>query len=654
MTHSDGAYADDSDAGGEPAAPTRVPGLVRVGRYELVYELGSGGMATVYLARARGAAGFYRWCAVKRIHRHLAKDRRFVHMFLDEARISALVQHPNVAQVFDVGEDKGEHFIAMEYMHGENLGAVVTGALKRWDGLPLHLGMRIVAAAADGLHQAHEARDAQGRPLGLVHRDVSPENIFVTYDGQVKITDFGIAKAANRITQTKTGGMKGKAAFMAPEQALGKHVDRRSDVFALGIVLWEITTGKRLFKAETDAQTLMRVTSGRITKPSSVVADYPPELERIVLRALSIRPEDRYQSAAALARDLEHLIAERGTVASRTELSGCMQQLFTDRIAIKHQLLQTEGTPPEGMLESLAESPSRSEVVFKEDPARVGVMSADGTPILPASPMDAAASQGKDAGRPRRLSSRGLAILAVVALVLGAAIVTTRVLVSSVPTTRVRVDTQPSGAAVFVDDAAIPVMAPATLPELGMGRHRLRVELRGYESLAVTFDAEGERMHLSYTLHALDEAGSGTALPEPIDRSNTDPQGSGSGAQTASGEGRPAVNGDPGGDGDQVDPTETTPGDPGGSPGSEPGNDGDGTPNVRRPRARPAHLNLVSQPWASVTINGQPAGNTPIYRQSIPSGRVTIRLRALGTGPARTLRLRVRPGETVSRNIPLD
>ena len=224
--------------GEEGDEPTKIEEAKKLGRYELVWELGTGGMASVYLARVRGPAGFNKWLAIKRIHPHLAKDPRFVEMFLDEARIAAAVHHPNVAHVFDLGDDAGERFLAMEYLHGEHLGTVAVRAVRERGRLEPELAARIIASAADGLHHAHEARDAEGRHLGLVHRDVSPQNIFVTYDGSVKLTDFGIAKAAGRLTHTQTGGTKGKVSYMAPEQALGHAVDRRTDVWALGVVLW--------------------------------------------------------------------------------------------------------------------------------------------------------------------------------------------------------------------------------------------------------------------------------------------------------------------------------------------------------------------------------------------------------------------------------
>jgi serine/threonine-protein kinase len=318
----------------------------KLGRYHLVYEIGRGGMASVYLARSRGPAGFQKWFAIKRIHPHLAKDRSFVDMFLDEARIAGSIEHPNVAHVFDLGETDGKYYLAMEYLHGEHLLDVARRAIVRTGRFDLRMAAHIVARAADGLHHAHEARDASGSPLELVHRDISPQNIFVTYDGNVKLTDFGVAKAKNRMTHTETGLMKGKIAYASPEQVMGTALDRRTDIFALGVVLWEITTGRRLFKARTDAETLMRISSGYRKRPQEFIDDYPAELEAIVDRALSHDVETRYATAADLANDLDRFV---GMPPIRTRDCGAfMNQLFVDRIQNKDAVLNRPAAEASG------------------------------------------------------------------------------------------------------------------------------------------------------------------------------------------------------------------------------------------------------------------------------------------------------------------
>lgn len=310
---------------------TLVPGRPFVGPYQLCVELASGGMATVFLAQAPGRAGRHSYVALKRIHPHLAKDRTFVDMFLDEARIASLIQHTHVCSVFDFGEDGGQQYLAMEYLIGEplsNLGR----ALRRGTPASAHLHAlamaRIIADAAEGLHAAHELRDAHGDPLGVVHRDVSPDNIFLTYDGVVKIVDFGVASATRQLHKTRTGIIKGKYAYLQPEVLRGEKPDRRADVWSLAVVLWELLTLKRLFHRETDFLTLRAIADAEVRAPSQVRPGVPAELDRIVMRALSRDPSERYPSARALADELTAFIAQRREVMGFAQLAELMERAF--------------------------------------------------------------------------------------------------------------------------------------------------------------------------------------------------------------------------------------------------------------------------------------------------------------------------------------
>ena len=313
----------------KPSAPRTI------GRYEIVDVLGQGGMASVYLARTRGPAGFQKLFAIKKVHEHLASDRQFAAMFLDEARIAAALHHPNVAQVFELGEDQGAYFLAMEYLLGEHLGMVLRKLGRAEGPAPIAVMARIVALAAEGLHHAHEAHDELGKPLQIVHRDVSPQNIFVTYAGHVKLTDFGIAKATTNEVRTDTGTVKGKFAYMSPEQALGRPIDRRTDVFALGAVLWEAVTLRRLFRSPTDAETLLKVTRCEVPVPSSVSPGIPAEIDRIVMRCLAAAPEGRYATAGELAQDLEGFLAPLEGSAHASAIGALMTGLFGDEIATR-------------------------------------------------------------------------------------------------------------------------------------------------------------------------------------------------------------------------------------------------------------------------------------------------------------------------------
>jgi serine/threonine-protein kinase len=320
--------------------PTEVsPRRERLDRYVLYNALGRGGMATVYLARMVGERGFERWVAVKRMHEHLLDDEPTRQMFLDEARMAAQLHHPNLVQVTDFGEVANQPYLVMEYIDGETLSTILRRCLQLEDPLPVHLAARIMAFACEGLHHAHELNGSRGEPLNLVHRDVSPQNILVSYEGVVKVTDFGIAKAAGRLQQTGTGQMKGKISYMSPEQVLAQPLDRGSDVFALGIVLYESTLGVRLFRRDSELETLQRITAANVPAPTSINPRYPKPLEHIVLRALSLRREDRYLTAKEMQRELEQYLFETGRHVGTSELSELMESLFAQKKLTRQQMM---------------------------------------------------------------------------------------------------------------------------------------------------------------------------------------------------------------------------------------------------------------------------------------------------------------------------
>jgi len=309
------------------------PGTFFLGRYRVVDEIGVGGMASVHLARMDGPGGFQKWVAIKRIHPHLVEDDQFVDMFLDEARIAAGINHANVAQVFDLGKDDNTYWIAMEYLHGEPLREVMRRAEEKRVGISPELAARICADAAEGLHAAHELRGKNGQLLGLVHRDVTPHNLFVTYDGYTKVVDFGIAKVADRLASTRAGTLKGKLAYMSPEQVRGSDVDRTTDIFALGVVLWELTTNQRLFRMDTDLDTLEKVQACNVPPPSTIVRGYPPGLEAVVMKALAKRKQDRYQTAREFSRALQMYLNQAGAFVGPEEVAQFVRHVFSDRIA---------------------------------------------------------------------------------------------------------------------------------------------------------------------------------------------------------------------------------------------------------------------------------------------------------------------------------
>lgn len=303
-----------------------VPQMQQVGRYELLLEIASGGMATVYVGRQRGAGGFERLVAIKRMHPHVGAEPELAASFMDEARIASLIRHPNVVNVQDVHDAGGEHLLVMDYVDGPSLASVMRAARKRNERISRPAAIRILVDALSGLHAAHEITNLDGIPLGVVHRDATPHNLLLGSDGTVRLTDFGIAKAAERSVHTATGMAKGKFRYMAPEQARGGAIDRRVDIFAMGIVAWELFTGERLFQAESDAQILLEVAEGKYRAPSSVDPTIPAELERIVMRALSPKPDDRWPTAAAFADALEGWARLHAELVSSAEIARLVHE----------------------------------------------------------------------------------------------------------------------------------------------------------------------------------------------------------------------------------------------------------------------------------------------------------------------------------------
>jgi hypothetical protein len=251
----------------------------------------------VYLGRMAGAAGFVRTVAIKRLHPHLAEEPDFVSMMIDEARLAARVQHPNVAQTLDVVTEDGELLVVMEYVAGESLARLLRVESSRQRHVPFSISSAVISGALQGLHAAHEARSDQGEPLGIVHRDVSPHNVLVGVDGMPRVIDFGVAKAVGRLQTTRAGVVKGKVPYMAPEHLAGAETTRMADIYAAGVVLWETLTGRRLHRAEDDAMLLAQVLAGATERPSRYVGGVPPALDAVVMRALAHDPADRFQTA---------------------------------------------------------------------------------------------------------------------------------------------------------------------------------------------------------------------------------------------------------------------------------------------------------------------------------------------------------------------
>ncbi|WP_394831494.1 serine/threonine protein kinase [Pendulispora rubella] len=300
-------------------------------RFRVLAQLGQGGMANVHLAIARGPVGFSKLVVLKSLRADLVDDPAMVEMFLHEARIAARLNHPNVVQTFEVGEESGHHAIVMEYLEGQTLAQIRRRARASVGGLPLEIHLRLLNDVLGGLHYAHELSDYDGTALGLVHRDVSPQNIFVTFDGQVKLLDFGIATlTTGRRIETQTGVLKGKIDYMSPEQMMEAELDRRSDLFAMGIMLWEAAAGRPLWQGLTEVGVMNRVLNGDIPRLRDVNPLVSRGLERICLKAMARSREERYATAAELQLDLESELASMGAPIKQRELGGFVADLFAD------------------------------------------------------------------------------------------------------------------------------------------------------------------------------------------------------------------------------------------------------------------------------------------------------------------------------------
>ncbi len=317
---------------------------IRLGRYLLLEKIATGGMAQVYRGKILGVQGFEKLIAVKTILPHLVPENDLVTSFIDEAKLAALLSHQNIVQIYDFGQLEDSYFIAMEYLLGKDLRAVSRQAKERNLPLSLEYALYIASRICSGLDYAHKLKDFQGKPLNLIHRDISPQNIFLTYEGEIKILDFGIAKAASQSTVTQHGMIKGKVAYMSPEQASGHPVDHCSDIFSTGILLYEMVTGKPMFTGDT-LQILAKVREAQFETPESVVSTLPPKLYGILHSALAKDPKDRYQSCGQMLTDLEECLFGLGLHPTSGGLAHYMKSLFEQEIATEGKVIEAAGTP---------------------------------------------------------------------------------------------------------------------------------------------------------------------------------------------------------------------------------------------------------------------------------------------------------------------
>jgi serine/threonine protein kinase len=493
---------------GQRRAVTLPPCPRRIGKYRIVTELGRGGTANVYLAMARGPGGVSKLVVLKALLPDLANEPSAVASFLDEARLAALLNHPNVVQTYEVGREGERDVIVMEYLEGHSLSRIVRLGNMTDRRLPETMHLRILIEALEGLQYAHELRGYDGMALAIVHRDVSPQNVLVTYEGQVKVLDFGIAKAATMSSQSAVGLMKGKIAYMSPEQMSGAPVDRRADIFSMGCMVWAAAAGQKLWKDEGDANIVRNVLGGRIPSPRSVNPGCSVELEGIVMKALALDPDRRYSTARELQEELER-VTERSQRVRAREIGRYVSTLFADsraevKLGIERELsaLSTADTypPPPSSRDQQPGSAGGFQHTIPPDPEP-----RTGAPLF---------------ASPRRMPFGAMATLGITLLGLTAlgglflakrhaaqnsALVPSSV-VSQVPATlpalapatpvssgpmRIQFQVEPPDAQLVLDGRALaPGVVDVLLPLDGV-QHRLEVSARGYEPVTRQFAVAG-------------------------------------------------------------------------------------------------------------------------------------------------------------------
>ncbi len=580
-----------------------LPAIGRYGRYELLGRIAYGGMAEIFLAREAHVSA-QRLLVIKRVLPHVAEDRHFVDMFVDEARLAMQLNHPNICHVYSFGEEDGTWYIAMEWVNGKPLSKLIKHA-REAGGLPIPIALKIIAQVAEALDYAHRACDAAGEPLGIVHRDVSPQNIMVSYDGIVKLLDFGIAKAASHSTRTEAGVIKGKFAYMSPQQCVGEPIDARADIFALGVCLFEALTGKNPFRRKTEFDTMTRIVGDPTPSIRARRPEIPEEVEQIVETALMKQPERRYQSAGEMQLALESVLPKLGVLVNASRVGEYVAKLFGDELREGPALDMRVSIVPRTTGTAVSADDSR------EEPSPPRVRPAGSTEL------DAEAIPPALAAPPKKTSALGLlAVVAVLGALVGLAgigsalawfllvprgegpplavepAVETPALAAAEHAPPPSMPLEAAPGAVFID--SVPPGAAIVFGNLGnAGTTPLEIGMVQPGTYDVRLTLEG---HADWTGQVQVAAGQRAALH----------------AQLVAEE---------------------------------------------RPRDRPAagppgELSLNTQPWSRVYLGSRLLGTTPLGRVSVPSG--TVRLRLVDRDGAEHRRtVRVPPGGHVTESFDL-
>lgn len=473
---------DPSQPGPEEVLPRRF------GKYTLLRRMATGGMAEIYLALQRSVAGFEKLIVIKRILPAMIADRGFIDMLLHEARVAATLSHPNIVQTLDVGQVEGAYFIALEHVHGEDLRSIVRQMKKKGvTEFPLEHAIAVILGMCAGLSYAHDRRDLDGTPLNIVHRDVSPQNVLVGFAGDVKVVDFGVAKSGTQTAeQTKSGQLKGKVPYMSPEQARGEEVDHRSDIFALGVMLFELTTGRRLFKGSTEFETLKMIIDRDYPRPSWVSHGYPAGLEAIVMKALEKDTSKRYQSARDMQGDLEAFVRDEKLPVSSIALAEFMKMLFEEKLAAQKEALM-QGRQLADIIASEIVHGERTENGMESGRYSSSVTAA-GAIALGSQPPPRAASKWPLVAIPIGLAALGFGLFFGLRTKPQPAPATGQ----SAPMggeaakkakAKLTVESDPAGAHIWLNGEMRAEVTPATIDDLPIGTLDVKVGLEGYASM---------------------------------------------------------------------------------------------------------------------------------------------------------------------------
>jgi TonB family protein len=523
----------------EPAAAVPATGPDHFGQYEILEKIASGGMAELSKAKRTGVEGFQKIVAIKKILPHLADDEAFITMFADEAKLAAQLNHPNIIHIYDLGKIKaGGYFIAMEYVDGRDLRGIELSAGELGVPLPVPLAVYIASKVASALDYAHRRRDADGRELNIVHRDVSPQNILISYEGDIKLCDFGIAKAASKASKTQSGALKGKMQYMSPEQAWGKPIDRRSDLFSLGVVLHELLTGERLFRGDTDINILEKVRNADVAPPSRTNSEVSQSLDAVVMKALAKEPDERYANASDMLRDLDSVLYSYTPAPGSADVAIYLHRLQAEEAAVSEAKAR-EAAAHAATLESEAE-PARKRkskgapISRRSEPAPRTEVSVPATPAPtpPARPAprggEVFGSLDRSAEAERKSRTPLFAAIAVAAAALvGFAV--WKLTQRQTPPPPVHVALTPSPAAAAVPTAVPAVVLTPTAPALDPKaveaevQRQLAAKRKEMEKAAAAAAAPKKTAEAAAAAAELEPTFAPTALPTPVPTARPEP-----------------------------------------------------------------------------------------------------------------------------------